>query len=206
MHALIFDTDPTAMVRQAAILMDKGFHVSCAESPATARAFLSSGTVDLLIAGATGPGMTDRLRAMLPVSGNADMAILVIGEVSATEFQSLSSGLPGFYGMIGRASGPDVLTQLAVSAVDGIDLEQGHRRRQRFVAAAMAALSQRAKTVSSASAPAAPTRPARPDPVLPSLEDWAPVPASAPVVEKGIIGPLAPPNRDPMPDRRLHLS
>ncbi|RYG93146.1 hypothetical protein EU803_03305 [Loktanella sp. IMCC34160] len=203
MHALIFDTDPTAMVRQAAILMDKGFNVSCAESAATARAFLSSDTVDLLIAGASGPGMADKLRAMLPAMGGGQVAVLVMGEASGPDFADLSARLPGFYGMVGRAAGPDLLAQLAVSAVAGVDMEQAHRRRQRFVAAATAVMANRT-TRSVASPPpavAAPVLPAAPAPA-PFLEDWTPAHPADPAV----TGPLSPPNRDPMPDRRLHLS
>lgn len=117
MQVLILDDDPEYQARLARALAARDFQIVCVDSLAAAEAVVRMGLPDLLILGERVHGRLSHSVALLADCREPGIPSVFITDRQGEEIAELFELIPAVYSIMGRATAPAMVAQIAVAAV-----------------------------------------------------------------------------------------
>lgn len=117
MQVLILDDDPEYQARLARALAARDFQIVCVDSLAAAEAVVRLGLPDLLILGERVRGRLSHSVALLADCRDPGIPSVFITDRQGEEIAELFELIPAVYSIMGRATAPAMVAQIAVAAV-----------------------------------------------------------------------------------------
>lgn len=117
MQVLILDDDPEYQARLARALAARDFQIVCVDSLAAAEAVVRMGLPDLLILGERVQGRLSHSVALLADCRDPGIPSIFITDRQGDDIAELFDLIPAVYSIMGRATAPAMVAQIAVAAV-----------------------------------------------------------------------------------------
>ncbi len=121
MKALILRNDAKASVATARALIDKGFQILSVDTLAVAHALIRVDTIDLLVMDERIEGQLTHAIALSGERRNPYLSAILLTDRSGEETDDLYALIPTLYALMGEATAPALLGQLALSAVSNVE-------------------------------------------------------------------------------------
>lgn len=121
MKALILRQNVTAAVSYAQALMEKGFHITYAETRDFARELIKVDTVDLLVMDERVDGKLTHALALSAERRNPYVSTIMLTDRTGPETDELYSLIPCLYGLVGMDSPGRLISQLALASTENYD-------------------------------------------------------------------------------------
>lgn len=129
MKALILRQNVTAAVNCAQALMEKGFHITYAETRDFARALIKADTMDLLVMDERVGGRLTHAVALSAERRNPYVSTIMLTDRTGPETDELYDLIPSLYGLVGMDSSGPLISQLALSSTENYDEAAARVRR-----------------------------------------------------------------------------
>lgn len=121
MKALILRQNVTAAVSCAQALMEKGFHITYAETRDFARELIKADTVDLLVMDERVDGRLTHALALSAERRNPYVSTIMLTDRTGPETDELYNLIPCLYGLVGMDSPGRLISQLALASTENYD-------------------------------------------------------------------------------------
>lgn len=119
MQALVLNDDRDAQTGITMALLKRGFHVINAESISVAMGYVGLGAIDLVVINERIDGQLSHSVALSAEYHNPQVATLMMTPRSDKDVDELYDLLPSLYCLLGTELAPELIAQLALSAVVG---------------------------------------------------------------------------------------
>lgn len=119
MQALVLNDDRDAQTGITMALLKRGFHVINAESISVAMGYVGLGAIDLVVLNERIEGNLSHTVALSAEYHNPQVTTLLMTPRTDTDVDELYDLLPSLYCLLGTEISPELVAQLALSAVVG---------------------------------------------------------------------------------------